>query len=120
MSALVDKQELGNFHLVYLPKYLDPGNELFNKPEAELKEYFLGSLFKMYPFLSESDVIHWTYSSARRVFALPVVNYSVNLPSCITSLKGYYIVNTAQIVNGTLNVNETVGLAESKLKEIAG
>ncbi len=120
MSALVDKKELGNFNLVYLPKYLDPGNELFNKPKTELKEYFLGSLFKMYPFLSERDVIHWTYSSARRVFALPVVDYSANLPSCITSLKGYYIVNTAQIVNGTLNVNETVGLAESKLKEITG
>jgi len=120
MSALVDKQELGNFHLVYLPKYLDPGNELFNKPETELKEYFLSSLFKMYSFLSESDIIQWTYSSARRVFALPVVNYSANLPSCKTSLKGYYIINTAQIVNGTLNVNETVGLAESKLKEITG
>lgn len=118
MSAMVNSEELGNFHLIYLPKYVNPGNELFNKPENELKEYFLNSLFKMYPFLSDNDIINWTYSSARKVFALPTLNYSSNLPPCKTSLKGYYIVNTAQIIDGTLNVNETVRVAELKLDEI--
>jgi hypothetical protein len=36
----------------------------------------------------------------------------------ITSLPGYYIINSAQIINGTLNVNETVQVAETKLLEI--
>lgn len=118
MTALVDPNEMGNLNLVYLPKYVEPGNELFNRPESELKEYFLGALFKMYPYLTESDVIHWTLSSARRVFALPTLNYSVKLPSVKTSVNGYYIINSAQIINGTLNVNETVKLAEEKLEEI--
>lgn len=118
MSALVDPQELGNRSLVYLPRYVEPGNDLFNKSEPELREYFLKALFKMYPSFSDKDVIHWSMASARRVFALPTLNYSVKLPSVKTSLDGYYIVNSAQITNGTLNVNETVQVAEQKLAEI--
>jgi len=33
-------------------------------------------------------------------------------------LGNYYIINSAQIINGTLNVNETIQVAETKLKEI--
>ena len=118
MTALVDPKELGNRSLVYLPKYVEPGNELFNKPEPEIKEYFLKPLFKMYPELSKNDVIHLTMASVRRVFALPTLHYSDKLPPVTTSLKGYYIINSAQIINGTLNVNETVQVAETKLEEI--
>jgi len=118
MTALVDPKELGDRSLVYLPKYVEPGNELFLKKSEELKEYFLKPLFKMYPDFSDKDVTYWNVSSARRVFALPTLNYSEKLPSVITSLKGYYIVNSAQIINGTLNVNETVQVAEAKLEEI--
>jgi protoporphyrinogen oxidase len=120
MTALVDPKELGNRSLVYLPKYVKPEDELFNKSEDELREYFLNALFKMYPDFSKDDVIHWNLSSARRVFALPTLNYSEKLPSVTTCLKGYYIINSAQIINGTLNVNETVQVAELKLKEILG
>jgi protoporphyrinogen oxidase len=118
MTALVDSQELGNRSLVYLPKYVDPGDDLFLKKSEELRKYFLRHLFKMYPDLSDKDVTFWNVSSARKVFALPTLNYSKKLPSVITSLKDYYIINSAQIINGTLNVNETVQVAESKLKEI--
>jgi hypothetical protein len=34
-----------------------------------------------------------------------------------TSLDGMYVVNSSHIVNGTLNVNETVQLAERFIKE---
>jgi hypothetical protein len=118
MTALVDPKELSNRSLVYLPKYIEPEDELFSRSETELKEYFLNALFKMYPDLSDSDIIHWNMSSTRRVFALPTLHYSEKLSSDITSLKGYYIVNSAQIINGTLNVNETIQVAETKLEEI--
>ena len=118
MTALVDPAELGNRSLVYLPKYVEPGDDLFLKIGDELREYFLKPLFKMYPDFSDKDVTFWNVSSARRVFALPTVNYSEKLPSIATSLDGYYIINSAQIINGTLNVNETVQVAESKLMEI--
>jgi protoporphyrinogen oxidase len=118
MTALVDPAELANRTLVYLPKYVEPDNDLFSKSDSELREYFLKPLFKMYPRLSEDDVIHFNVASARRVFALPSLQYSEKLPPVKTSLTGYYIINSAQIINGTLNVNETIQVAENKLAEI--
>lgn len=118
MTALIDKSKIKENHLVYLPKYVNPDDALFDKSEAELREHFLGSLFKMYPHLSDEDVKFWGVSKARIVFALPTINYSKNVPGVTTSLGNYYIINSAQIINGTLNVNETIQVAETKLKEI--
>ena len=41
MSALVDKKEFGGNALVYLPKYVAPDDELFEKSDAEIEEIFL-------------------------------------------------------------------------------
>jgi protoporphyrinogen oxidase len=118
MTALVDPAQFGNQNLVYLPKYVESGNELFNKSDAELKVYFVEPLFRMYPGLSDKDIIHFSISSARRVFSLPTLQYSEKLPSVTTTLQGYHILNSAQIINGTNNVNETIQVAEIKLEEI--
>jgi len=83
-----------------------------------LRKLFMNSLYKMYPNLSQNDVNFWGTSKARIVFALPTINYSKKVPKVTTSLDNYYIINSAQIINGTLNVNETIQVAESKLKEI--
>jgi protoporphyrinogen oxidase len=118
MTALIDRNEIKNNNLVYLPKYVEPGDELFDKSDDELRNLFLGSLYKMYPHLSKDDLLFWGVSKARVVFALPTINYSKKVPGVTTSLGNYYIINSAQIINGTLNVNETIQVAENKLKEI--
>jgi protoporphyrinogen oxidase len=118
MTALIDKKETKGNHLVYLPKYVNPEDELFERSEEELQKLFMHSLYKMYPNLSQNDVNFWGTSKARIVFALPTINYSKKVPKVTTSLDNYYIINSAQIINGTLNVNETIQVAESKLKEI--
>ena len=118
MTALIDKKEVNGKHLVYLPKYVNPDDALFNKDETALRKMFCDALFKMYPQLSDDDILFWGTSKARVVFALPTINYSKNVPGITTSMGNYYIVNSAQIINGTLNVNETILVAENKLKEI--
>ncbi len=112
MSALVDKKEFGGNALVYLPKYAQPDDELFEKSDAEIEEIFLSALEKMYAHFERKDVIEFKISRVRQVFPLPVLNYSENVPSVKTSLENVFIVNSAQITNGTLNVNETIQLAE--------
>src|ERR1035437_2267461 len=91
---------------------------LFNKDDTELRKIFMDALFKMYPEISENDLVFWGVSKARVVFALPTINYSKNIPGIKTSIDNFYIINSAQIINGTLNVNETIQVAENKLKEI--
>ena len=66
----------------------------------------------MYSRFSRQDVLAFKVSRVRQVFPLPVLNYSRDLPPAKTSIDGVYVVNSSHIVNGTLNVNETVQLAE--------
>ena len=112
MSALVDKNEFGGNALVYLPKYVAPDDELFEKSDAEIEDIFLNALEKMYAHFKREDVVSFKISRVRQVFPLPTLEYSANVPSVETSIENLFIVNSAQITNGTLNVNETVMLAE--------
>jgi len=118
MTALIDAREIKGNHLIYLPKYVDPDDPLFEVGDAELQDIFLDALFKMYPQLSKNDLLFWGVSKARIVFALPTINYSKKLPGISTSLHNSYIINSAQIINGTLNVNEAIQVAENKLDQI--
>ncbi len=112
MSALVDKSEFGGNALVYLPKYVAPDDELFEKSDAEIEDIFTSALEKMYPHFSREDVVEFKISRVRQVFPLPTLEYSANVPDVKTSLENVFILNSAQITNGTLNVNETIQLAE--------
>lgn len=113
MSALVDRDKYFNGQaLVYLPKYVAPDDPIFELSDAELRSRFVSALEGMYPHFRADDVVEFKVSRVRRVFPLPTLNYSAKLPSLETSIPGVQIVNSAHIVNGTLNVNETVLLAE--------
>lgn len=118
MSALVDKKEFGGNSLVYLPKYVAPDDPLFDKTDDEIKEIFISALEKMYSHFDRKDVVEFKISRVRQVFPIPVLNYSDNVPAIKTSVEEVYIVNSAQITNGTLNVNETIQLAEKTFAEI--
>ena len=116
MSALVDKKHFNGNSLIYLPKYISPEDEWFNYSDTDIEEIFLKKLLKMYPKISVNDILSFKVSRAKYVFALSTINYSQNLSPIDTSIKGIYIVNSSHIVNGTLNVNETVQLAERAMK----
>jgi len=118
MSAIVDKKEFSQNALVYLPRYVAPDDELFDKTDAEIEEIFLDGLEKMYPHFKREDVVVFKISRVRQVFPIPVVNYSEGLADMISSVEGVDIVNSSHIVNGTLNINETVQLAERYWKEM--
>jgi protoporphyrinogen oxidase len=115
MSALVDRAQLGGHALVYLPKYASPGDALFSRSDEEIRGSFLAALQRMHPRLALDDVLAFRVSRAAHVFALSTLRHSENLPPVSTSLQGVHIANSAHIVNGTLNVNETVQLAERLL-----
>ena len=118
MSALVDRKHFGGSALVYLPKYVAPDDPLFNESDENIKQSFLAALARMYPSFEPSDVLSFQISRVRYVFAIPTLNYSCELPSMSTTVPGVHIVNSAHIINGTLNVNETVQLAERTIPEL--
>ncbi len=118
MTTLVDPAEFSGRSLVYLPKYVAPDDPLFEVSDDDLRTQFIAALKNMYPDFCESDVEAFRVSRVRHVVALTTLNYSDNLPPMQTSLPGVFAVNSAHIVNGTLNVNETVKLAEDAVRDL--
>jgi protoporphyrinogen oxidase len=118
MTALVEKQTFDGKALIYLPKYLNPSDAMFDMSNEEIEKLFLDALKKMYPFIMDSNIEYVGIARARNVFALSTLNYSRNLPDVKTSVPGVYILNSARITNGTLNVNETIQVADDQLNEI--
>jgi protoporphyrinogen oxidase len=120
MTALVDKAQLGGHALVFLPKYVAPDDPLFDASDAEIEARFLGGLERLHPGLGRADVLGMRISRVRRIFPIPTLGYSRRVPAFATSVPGLHLVSSAQIVNGTLNVNETVELAERAARGFAG
>ena len=116
MSALVDKKYFNGNALVYLPKYILPEDALFEKSDEEITKEFIGALLNMYPKINKSDILHVAVARAKNVFALSTLGYSENVPPVATNVEGLHILNSGQITNGTLNVNETVQLASKYLE----
>lgn len=118
MTALVDPAQFGGRTLVYLPKYVTAGDPLLSASDAKVRESFVAALARMYPGFRPDDVLDFRVSRCPQVFALSTLGYSQRVPAVTTTVPGLFLVNSSQIVNGTLNVNETVRLAEQSLAEI--
>ncbi len=115
LTNIIDKQETGGRSLVYLPKYVPASHEAFDRPDEEIKEEFVVALEKMYPEFNREDIEAFELSKTRSVMAIPTLNYSKSLPPMKTSVPGMYLVNSAFILKGNLNVNETITIAESAI-----
>jgi protoporphyrinogen oxidase len=120
MSALVGREQFGGHTLVYLPKYLPSGDSAFTESDEVWQETFLGALYRMYPELSEDDVLSFRVSRERYVQPLWTLGYSKNIPSKTTSLPGVFVVNSAQITDAIPTVNQAIRLADESLPALLG
>jgi protoporphyrinogen oxidase len=117
MGAIVQPQFLNGHYLVYLPRYLlanDPG---FDEPDDAIHERCLATLERMYPNFNRSQVSTIQTARARHVMALPTLKYSERLPPVVCSVPGLYLLNSAQVTKGNLNVNETIEIVERELEQ---
>lgn len=121
MSTLVDPDRfLEGFSLVYLPKYVTPDDPLLDADDDAIVGSFLPYLRRMYPDVHDDDVLCAKVSRVRHVLAVTTENYSEHEPRMRTSVPGLWLVSSANIVNGTLNVDETMQLADRAVAELAG
>lgn len=118
MTAVVDRETFGGLNLVYLPHYLPADHAMFDEGEASIREKCIANLKRMYPHIADDDIVAFRVSRARNVMAVQALNYSQAVPPMETSIEGLHIVNSAQIINGNLNVDETIGLAERAVREL--
>jgi protoporphyrinogen oxidase len=119
MSSLVATDETAGFYLNYLPKYVLSNDELLGREDDEIREQFMNGARLMFPSLAEDDIVGVHVNRASKVQPLQVLDYSRIVQSPRTLHPDFYVVNTAQFVNNTLNNNEVVRSAEAFLKEYA-
>jgi protoporphyrinogen oxidase len=118
MSAMVKRRQFGGKTLVYLPKYVAPDDPLLTASDDDIAASFLPALRAVYPDAGADAVNAFKVSRVREVFPIPTIDYSTRLPPTTTSVPGLHLVSSANIVNGTLNVNETVDLAERTARRL--
>lgn len=115
MSTIIDSDsQLGGKHLVYLPKYLPDDHEGLDESDENYREKCFSTLEKMYDHFSRDQVVDFKIARAKYVAALSTVDYSTRLPRVVTNVPGFYALNSAHIVKGNLNVNETITLGAEK------
>jgi protoporphyrinogen oxidase len=117
MSALVGKEVFHDRSLVYLPHYLRPGDPAFLSSDDDIRSRSLAALRTMHPSLREDEVVDSRVARARWVFRRPVAGALVSV-SLNTSVPRLHLINSAQITDGTLNVNETVQLAQQQTERL--
>jgi protoporphyrinogen oxidase len=120
MSSLVDAGQIGGHGLIYLPRYIAANDPLANATAEEVAAQFLPALARLYPSFSPDDVLASRLSTVRYVMPVPTLNYSKQLPPIRTSIDGLFLVSSAHIVEGTLNADETLRIADAALPVLLG
>ncbi len=118
MSAFVDRGEFGGKTLVYLPRYARGDDPIFTESDDSIRERFLGAMQRIWSDFGDNQLHAFRISRVREVFPLPRLSYSRKLPPTITSIPGVLAVSSANILNGTLNVNDTLNVAERAARSV--
>ncbi len=108
MSNLVDPAETAGLHVTYLPKYLLSDDPLLRAPDEQLRALFFRGIEEMFPGLASGDIESVHINRAAKVQPLQVLDYSTLVPKPQTHHPDFYVLNTAQFVNNTLNNNEVI------------
>lgn len=119
MTSLVPTEHFNGYTLAYLPRYLTQDDPYWERSDEEIEAEFLEALERMYGHLTRDDVVSFQVSRARKVQALATLHYQAEtLPATATTLPRVFVANSSQIINGTLNLNETITVANRKAEEI--
>jgi len=118
MTALVDPKELSGNHLIYLPRYAGAQDSYWSKTTDEIRQSFLPALRSIHPGFREEDVLAFEVSKQKLVMPIPKLYASKNTMPIRCEQPGLFVANSAQIQNGTLNVNETLKLADIAAAEV--
>jgi protoporphyrinogen oxidase len=113
ITSMVGTSFFNGNSLIYLPKYINSNDPLFDLSDESVKDSFIESLKTMQPLFSNEDIITSKVARARYVITLPEMGYSKKLPFWKTTIKNLFIINSSFIKDGTLNVNETLKISDT-------
>ena len=96
-TNLIDPKYLKNHHLVYLPKYLAPDNDMARWPDEQVKAEWMKHLKRMFPEFDESWITDFIVQRARYVEPIRPLGTIDQIPDIQTPVKNLYMGNTVMI-----------------------
>lgn len=118
VSALTGTAVFGGRTLVYLPRYVTGNDPYWRLDDRTIEGRFVEGLRRIVTDLEPGEVRAFRLSRVRHVLAVTTLDHSRKRPPLVTSIPGVSLVTSAQIVNGTLNVNETLALAAEAIPRL--
>lgn len=115
MSALTGCAQFGGRSLIYLPRYVTQDDPYWQMDDDVVRERFVACLVRVFPDLRPNQIVDFRVSRVRNVMAVPTVGFGAVAPRFRTNVPGLHFVNSAQITDGTLNVDATLGVVERAL-----
>ncbi len=108
MSSVVSTEETAGYYLTYFPKYVLSGDPLLQVPDETIMHQLLSGLKVLFPDLHTHDIVDVQINRASKVQPLQVLHYSKRVPSVASQHEDFFVLNTSQFVNCTLNNNEVI------------
>jgi len=96
-TNLIHPQYVKNHHLVYLPKYIAPDNDMGQWPDEKVKAEWLKHLKQMFPEFDESWITAFIVQRARYVEPIRPIATTDQIPTIRTPVERLYMGNTAML-----------------------
>jgi protoporphyrinogen oxidase len=102
-TTYIDPQNVGGYHLVYLPKYTAPDSPLQEMTDEQIKMVWLQQLEYMFPHFDRSRIRYFLVQREHYVEPLHPLNGSGTVPPFQTPIKNLYLATNAQIYPALTN-----------------
>jgi protoporphyrinogen oxidase len=117
-TNVLGRENVGGYHLVYLPKYLTQNDPLLSQPDGPIETLFLSRLRIMFPGLTDGEILHVRTFRSKFAQPLPRSGPSVRGLGFRGPWPGLYLAGTAWIDDSTVNNNAALGVARAAAAEI--
>lgn len=110
-TRVLSEEDAGGRHLVYLLNYVHRDTEEFRRSDDEVIADYVGGLRRLFPELSDSDIL------STHVFRTPYVEpiwtpgYSRRMPPAELVSGRVYLATTSQVYPNVTSWNSSIGLA---------
>jgi protoporphyrinogen oxidase len=119
-TSMIAPEHVGGYHLVYLPKYVTPGNPYAQLGDDELRALYAKHLRRMFPGFEESWIKHSFVFRERFVEPLHQIGKRRPIMPFQTKVPGLFVVNNGQIYPELTNCQASVQHALKALPTILG
>jgi protoporphyrinogen oxidase len=120
-SQVVGTEHTDGLHLVYIPKYCDPGAPEQSEDDESVYRRFTDYLGRLSPGFSRDEVVDWTVQRAKLVEPVHALHSGEGerVAPVWPGVKGLALASNAQIYPHLLNGDSVMGFAEDVAGQVA-